>query len=148
MTAYRHHHDHEEVKGRGGSPHIVHSSIMTTTGPRQLELEREALRRFLLEMVGLVYEVPLEQLLSSSRGKAPIALARQVAMYLAHTLFGLSLSEAGRLFGRDRTTIAHGCALVEDMRDDPAFDRLLGRLERALASQLEMFRWRRGGDGQ
>ena len=54
-------------------------------------------------------------------------------MYLTHIAGGLSLSEVGRLFARDRTTVAHACALVEDRRDDPDFDRCLAILEFALA---------------
>ena len=64
-----------------------------------------------------------------TRGRAPVALARQVAMYLAHVAYGLSLTKVGRLFARDRTTVAHACALVEDRRDDMAFDRALELLE-------------------
>lgn len=55
-------------------------------------------------------------------------------MYLAHTGAGISLSEVGRIFTRDRTTVAHACAVVEDMRDDPDFDRCLAFLEMALIS--------------
>lgn len=61
-----------------------------------------------------------------------VALARQIAMYLTHVAFGLTLSEVGRLFARDRTTVAHACAAVEDLRDDPSFDRALLALECAL----------------
>ena len=59
------------------------------------------------------------------------AFARQSAMYLAHVSFGLSFSEIGRAFGRDRTTAAHACRLIEDRRDDPAVDAVLGQLESA-----------------
>ena len=68
----------------------------------------------------------------STRGCARVALARQVAMYLARVSLGLTLSEAGRLFGRDRTTAAHACRQIEDRRDDKDFDMLLDRLERAV----------------
>jgi chromosomal replication initiation ATPase DnaA len=70
----------------------------------------------------------------STRGRAKVALARQVAMYLAHVGCGLSLTETGRLFGRDRTTVAHACGVIEDRRDDPLFDRALDLLEWALPS--------------
>ena len=63
-----------------------------------------------------------------SRGEARIAFARQVAMYLAHVACGLTMTDAGRLFGRDRTTVAHACITVEDRRDDPLFDRALDHL--------------------
>jgi hypothetical protein len=52
-------------------------------------------------------------------------------MYLAHVAFGLSYSEVGRAFGRDRTTAAHACRLIEDRRDEPPVDALLGALEHA-----------------
>jgi chromosomal replication initiation ATPase DnaA len=50
-------------------------------------------------------------------------------MYLAHVACGLSLTEVGRLFARDRTTVAHACGLIEDRRDDAAFDRALELIE-------------------
>ncbi len=106
----------------------------------QPSLAHRALHRFLLDMVMLVYEVDHSALVSPTRGRKKIAFARQVAMYLAHTAGGLSLTDVGGLFGRDRTTVAHGCALVEDARDDMVFDRSLCHLESAIACQMEMFR--------
>ena len=100
-----------------------------------------ALHRFLLDMVALVYEIEPSKLVSKTRGRKEAAFARQVAMYLAHTAGGLSLTAVGRLFERDRTTVAHGCALIEDARDDVAFDRSLAHLESAIACQMEMFRY-------
>ena len=50
-------------------------------------------------------------------------------MYLAHVGCGLTLTEVGRLFARDRTTVAHACGLVEDRREEPPFDRALELLE-------------------
>ncbi len=107
---------------------------------REHELAGRALHRFLLELVGLVYQVELSQLLSPTRGQKKTALARQVAMYLAHTTGGLSLSRVGRLFARDRTTVSHACALVEDARDELVFDRTLSHLESTISCQMELFR--------
>ena len=50
-------------------------------------------------------------------------------MYLAHVGCGLTYSEVGRLFGRDRTTASYACRLIEDRRDDPDFDASLDLLE-------------------
>ncbi len=71
-----------------------------------------------------------------TRGIARVALARQVAMYLAHVGCGLSLTAAGNLFGRDRTTVAHACLIVEDRRDDPLFDYALDLLEWAVPAMV------------
>jgi chromosomal replication initiation ATPase DnaA len=51
-------------------------------------------------------------------------------MYLARVVLGRTLSESGRLFGRDRTTAAHACNLVEDLRDDARIDAFMDVLER------------------
>jgi hypothetical protein len=75
------------------------------------------------------FAIPVGELTAGTRRASYIAFARQSAMYLAHVAFGLSYSEIGRAFGRDRTTAAHACRLVEDRRDDPAVDGVLGSLE-------------------
>lgn len=75
-----------------------------------------------------------------TRKCAPVARARQIAVYLHHVAMGASLSDCARLFGRDRSTMRHACARIEDMRDDPAFDDGLARLAAALVAQRDMLR--------
>jgi chromosomal replication initiation ATPase DnaA len=74
--------------------------------------------------------IPVRMFTHPSRGRANAALARQLAMYLVHVTLGETLSRVGEAFGRDRTTVSHACGLIEDMRDDPAFDAELTELER------------------
>jgi hypothetical protein len=81
-----------------------------------------------------VFGIAADDLRRRSRGRAKVALARQVAMYLAHVGCGMSLTQTGRTFGRDRTTVAHACTVIEDRRDDPLFDRALDLLEWAIPS--------------
>jgi chromosomal replication initiation ATPase DnaA len=79
--------------------------------------------------VSMVYSVERGILDHPTRGRSRVAFARQVAMYLAHVSFGMTLTTVGLAFRRDRTTVAHACALVEDARDDPEIDRTLELLE-------------------
>ena len=95
----------------------------------------EAKVRSVHQAVEMVYHIDRELLRHPTRGRSRVAFARQVAMYLAHVTFGLTLTTVGRAFGRDRTTVAHACALVEDARDDPEFDHTLELLE-AIARRL------------
>ena len=88
--------------------------------------------RFIETLVSTALGASLTELRGANRGRAPAAFARQTAMYLAHVHFGLSLSQVGRNFSRDRTTVSHACARVEDSRDDPKFERVLTCLEAAL----------------
>jgi hypothetical protein len=99
----------------------------------------ESACRFIETSVAAALGIGLVELRARSRGRAAAAFARQTAMYLAHVHFGLSLSEVGRTFGRDRTTVSHACARVEDCRDDPTFDRVLACLELALDGWLRNF---------
>jgi len=71
----------------------------------------------------------MRMLLNGSRCKLSAARARQLAMYLAHVVQGETLTAIGQAFQRDRTTVSYACALIEDLRDDPAFDADVSRLE-------------------
>ena len=77
------------------------------------------------------FALPVAEVQAATRRAPYVAFARQTAMYLAHVAFGLSYGEVGMAFGRDRTTVAHACSLVEERRDDPAVDAVLGPLEMA-----------------
>jgi len=89
----------------------------------------DRLRGVIEDIVSNVFSVRPEQLRRATRGRANIALARQVAMYIAHVGYGMSLTEVGRLFERDRTTVAHAFGVVEIRRDDPDFDGAVVLLE-------------------
>jgi chromosomal replication initiation ATPase DnaA len=78
------------------------------------------------------FDLPLLSLRSRHRGRAQIAFARQVAIYVAHVYMGMTLTKAARLFGRDRTTAAHACRTVEDKRDDRLVDLKVESIEQAL----------------
>lgn len=87
--------------------------------------------------VGQVFNILPEDFGSVSRGPARVALARQVAMYLSHVACRLTLTEVGRLYARDRTTVAHACGVVEDLRDDARFDRVLDLVEMIVRFRLK-----------
>jgi hypothetical protein len=92
-------------------------------------LSDQHLRRIIEGAVAPTFHVVRHELWGETRGSPTTAFARQVAMYLAHVGCGLSLTEVGHLFARDRTTVAHACSIVEDRREDPPFDRALELLE-------------------
>jgi chromosomal replication initiation ATPase DnaA len=105
---------------------------------RPVVSDSESVFRFIEGLVATVFCVAPADLRSRSRGPAATAFARQTAMYLPHVVLGAKLAEVGRHFGRDRTTVAHACARVEDRRDDEAMERVVSCLEAAVQ------RWRAG----
>ncbi|MBZ0216225.1 MAG: hypothetical protein K8F25_06730 [Fimbriimonadaceae bacterium] len=85
-------------------------------------------------IVASAFRVPLADIRSPNSGCATVASARQVALYLVHVGFGLTFTQTGHLFGRDRTTVSHACRAVEERREDPDFDACLDYLE--IASRI------------
>ncbi|GFO80650.1 MAG: hypothetical protein A49_02770 [Methyloceanibacter sp.] len=112
----------------------------------QLEFQQgggKRLRQLIDPAVALVFDVAPEELGAATRRSPRAAFARQVAMYLAHVVCGLSMTEVGVLFSRDRTTVAHACEVVEDRRDDPELDRRVEGLECAVTALAGALAWRR-----
>lgn len=99
------------------------------------------LRQAIDPVVAAVFAVDVRDLRAATRRSPRAAFARQVAMYLAHVGCGLSLTEVGTLFSRDRTTVAHACSVVEDRRDAPELDGKLEHLERAVTSLSDALIW-------
>ena len=92
----------------------------------------------LARIVARSHQVTAAELFHHSRSRAPIALTRQMAMYLMHVVLGRSLTEVGRFFRRDRTTVAYACSRIEDMRDDREFDEELDRLEQQIEHKTSL----------
>ena len=66
---------------------------------------------------------------AASTAYSAVLLGLPVLAPVLREEFDLTLTEVGQVFARDRTTVAHACTRVEDLRDDPAFDRALELLE-------------------
>jgi chromosomal replication initiator protein len=90
--------------------------------------------REIQERVCAAYDVSMDALLSASRAQ-PVASARQVAMYLARELTGVSLPAIGRAFGnRNHTTVMHACKrtaerIADDAEARATVQRLIGDLD-------------------
>jgi chromosomal replication initiation ATPase DnaA len=86
-------------------------------------------------VVAHVYDVTLEEMRAQTRGAPRAALARQVAMYLSHIVFGMSVNEIAAAFMRHRSTAHYALRHVEDLRDDAEVDRSLELLETMLVGR-------------
>jgi hypothetical protein len=84
----------------------------------------------LIDIAAALFNVSGKELRRPGRSTLDVTRVRQMAMYVGHVVLRLSMSDVGRGFGRDRTTVLHACHLVEDMRDDADFDRVVAMMER------------------
>ena len=102
-------------------------------GPRdELALE---LCEGMIDITAALFNVSSKEIRKPGRSSLGVSRVRQVAMYVAHVVLRLNMTDIGRAFGRDRTTVLYACHLVEDLRDDTDFDRIITMTERvALAA--------------
>ncbi|SIP94859.1 dnaA protein helix-turn-helix [Rhizobium sp. RU35A] len=59
---------------------------------------------------------------------------RQIAMYVCHVTLSIPQGDIGDAFGRDRSTVGHACSVVEDRREDAAFDSFVSTIERMVVA--------------
>ena len=115
----------EDVAGRAVHP----PDRFRPTPKRRDEIALE-LCECLIDIVAALFAVSSKELRKAGRPVEPVSRVRQIAMYVAHVVLRLTQGEVGRGFGRDRTTVVHACKVIEDMRDDPEFDRVVAVVER------------------
>jgi chromosomal replication initiation ATPase DnaA len=92
-----------------------------------------AAARVAMDAVGFALGLKVEEIAAASRRTPEAAFARHVAMYVTHVAFEMSLSRVAIAFDRDRSTVGHACHVIEDRREDPAFDAWIAALEGAVA---------------
>lgn len=63
---------------------------------------------------------------------------RQIAMYVCHVVLQLSMTDIADAYGRDRTTVGHACKVIEDLRDDRAYDEFVSSIERVIEAVFEL----------
>lgn len=122
-------------------PDEVASDGFRPTSKRRDEMSIE-MCECLIDIAAAFFSVSSKELRSARRNSMTASRVRQIAMYVAHVVLRLTQAEVGRGFGRDRTTVVHACQVVEDMRDDIEFDRVVVTLERiahaAFRSRLDI----------
>lgn len=79
----------------------------------------------------LIGSSSIDDILGNSR-KQPLAWHRQLAIYIEHRIHPeKSLSEIGRLFNRNRTTVRYAIQLVDNIRGQGEdLDEKLSQIER------------------
>jgi len=133
----------DNVRSIEGSLKILKAYMALTKSVVTIEKARELLANFisptynvtmseLIKVVAQEFKLSPFDLKSKSR-KKEIVLARQIAMYLARNIIGLSLSTIGSYFGgKDHTTVLHSIQKVEDLMKDPKIEYIVNEIQRKL----------------
>ena len=70
----------------------------------------------MIDLSAAYFNVSSRQLRQAGRCVQSISRVRQVAMYVSHTGLGLTMTDVGKGFCRDRTTVMHACKQVKKLR--------------------------------
>ena len=114
----------------GALNRVIAFSRLERVDSISLSYAKEALKELLIEkekkvvdadhiqtVVATYYNITPEQIRSKARTKN-ISYPRHVAMYMCRKLLTLNFAEIGETFGRDHSTIMHGCTKVKEMLED------------------------------
>lgn len=89
--------------------------------------------------VAVEFGSKLSAILSSTRGRPEDARARAIAMYVyrhAEPICVPCMTELGKTFSRDRTTVRHALHRVEGWKKaEPGFKKRLERVQQELAAE-------------
>ena len=92
---------------------------------------RKAFRRA-ASVVARDCSVPLQTLLVPRGGRRQVQRARQVALYLAVVSLDVCRSQAAHAVGISHQYGMRAVAKIEDLREEPEFDRWIASLEERL----------------
>ena len=84
----------------------------------------------MIDITAALFNVSSKDIRKPGRSSLSVSRVRQVAMYVAHVVLRLNMTDIGKAFGRDRTTVLYACHLIEDLRDDEDFDKVITTTER------------------
>ena len=100
--------------------------VFQSTAPRQLTCDD------IIEAVAQYYSLTGDDLKGPRRNRE-ISMPRQIAMYLCREVGSASFPHIGDAFGRDHSTIQHGCdRIAEERRENPSMETVINDLIRQL----------------
>lgn len=92
--------------------------VINDTQPEPIKIEK------IISEVAKTYNVSESDIISNRRTQA-LALARQVAMYIAREITNLSYKAIGESFGKDHTTVLYNVKHIEDFLKDKPYQKEL-----------------------
>lgn len=88
---------------------LIKEIVSNIVGSEGMLLSAENIRDYIARQ----FDTPVDDLLSKSR-KRTVTFPRHVAMYLARKLTGEGLSDIGKTFNRDHSTVVHAIRVISD----------------------------------
>ena len=114
-------HAYVSIQGKIPSLSVVQGfirDVINDTRPEPIKIEK------IISEVARTYNVTENDIMSNRR-TAPLALARQVAMYIARETTDFSFKEIGEAFGKDHTTVLYNVNRIDEFLRDKPYEKEL-----------------------
>ena len=86
----------------------------------------------IIDAVAQYYSISVDDLKGPRRSRE-VSVPRQIAMYLCREIGSASFPHIGEAFGRDHSTIQHGCErIAEERKQNPSLETVINDLSRQL----------------
>ncbi|QQS31075.1 MAG: chromosomal replication initiator protein DnaA [Sphingobacteriales bacterium] len=127
VSAYVAHHINDSIRTMEGVLNHLLAQSLLMNREIDLNMAKESVRNvsnhvsseitceFITKTISEHYRIPMEGIKGNSR-KRELVIPRQVAMYLCRTFTNKSLTEIGKFFNRDHTTVMHAVNTVNDQK--------------------------------
>lgn len=124
--------------GDPGGPQVPRARTRIWPRPRA-SAEETARVRIVHALVEEMFELACEGRLAPAEARSRARChSRQIAMYLCRVVLSMRYRAIAGVFGRERSTAIHGCAMVEDRRDDKVYDAFVDRCERCVRAVFQV----------
>ncbi|MET0747585.1 MAG: helix-turn-helix domain-containing protein [Rhizobium sp.] len=120
--------DHTTLLALANLPYAVALS------PRRLWLPLDRTCRVVNRITNEMAALVAERVLHRRDRRRTLWHLRQIAMYVCNVTLQIPIADIAVGFGRDRRTVAYALGIVEDRRDDRAYDEFVGAVERMVNS--------------
>ena len=115
-------------------PAVANLPFSVVLVPRQSFLPASATCRIVNRMVYEMTMLVAERTLHRGDRRRTLWHIRQIAMYVCHVGLQIPVADIADAFGRNRTTVAYALRIVENRRDDSAYDAFVEAVERMTRS--------------
>ncbi|WP_158285708.1 helix-turn-helix domain-containing protein [Pseudohoeflea suaedae] len=103
------------------------------SGGRERRASRQTQVAIIQKLVAQLFDLGCQGALGAgTAARRPGCHMRQITMYLCRVVLSMPYQHIAEAVGRDRSTVIHGCAAIEDRRDAPDYDAFMDRCEQCV----------------
>jgi len=121
------------IKSSTGSDNRSRSEVIGILEAEERRAMRQVQVVVIRELVAQLFHLGCQGPLgAATAARRPACHIRQITMYLCRVVLSMPYQHIADAISRDRSTVIHGCAVIEDRRDGADYDAFIDRCEKCV----------------